>query len=42
MFLGFDKVAELLIKKGADVNATNNENGDTPLMFAAENGIKRV
>lgn len=35
--LGFDKVAELLIGKGADVNIVAN-NGDTALINAAYKG----
>lgn len=39
--LGYDKSAELLIRKGADVNVVNNL-GQTALMKAAEKGNKRV
>lgn len=35
--LGFYKVAELLIRKGADINAVNNR-GYTTLIWAAERG----
>lgn len=36
-FLGFDKIAELLIENGADVNIVGN-NDLTPLMYAADKG----
>ena len=38
---GHWEVAELLIEKGADVNAKNNR-GDTPLHYAAELGFEEV
>lgn len=37
LFLGYDKVAELLIQKGADVNIVGDY-GSTALIWAAENG----
>lgn len=35
--VGHDKVAELLIRKGADVNIVT-DNGDTALIIAADKG----
>lgn len=38
-FLGFDKVAELLIEKGANVNIKESEN-NTAFILAARKGNK--
>ena len=38
-FIGFYKVAELLIQKGADVNAVGNGES-TPILYAAGKGTK--
>ena len=37
--LGFDKISELLIQNGADVNGIGFSDA-TPLVWAAEKGIK--
>ena len=34
-------MADWLIRKGADVNAAN-DNGNTPLMYAAERGYREI
>lgn len=41
LLLGFDKVAELLIQNGADVNIVGNYN-ETALMKASEQGKKTL
>lgn len=38
--LGFDKIAEYLIKKEADVNAVGQD-GNTPLIWSVYNGKKK-
>ena len=38
---GHEKIAEYLIKMGADLNATN-ENGSTALMKASQKGFENI
>ena len=41
-YQGYKEIAELLIAKGADVNAKGGVNGGTPLHWAAEEGHKET
>lgn len=38
---GLEKIAQILVEKGANVNATNHD-GDSALILAAENGENQI
>lgn len=37
IFVGYDKIVELLARTGADINRQNKD-GDTPILAASRNG----
>ena len=39
---GHDKIVELLVKNGANVNAMSSSLHETPLMYAAERGREKI